>query len=353
MDRDASYAVEPASPYQIKTFPNLRTLKITCRSNLEEDIGSFLDSLRLPAIEVVKIRCMGPVISRLVSMVSRSYEPSRLQKLSFCTIPLQAGELSALLKLTPQLVKLDIDVPPMYDIFKLTHCEGDVVLVPMLQALYMHSPVLARGAQTKHFDDLAQVRCELGSHKMPSLRTWTHLHTLRFVFDSGESRDRSQKTLNDGSSESSFTSGPEEVMAIKLLGFCRELVYNNGSWFESNLVGLQSCMRLDQLLACIECSKVTTKMLRVCSNILSGVFSTYGFFLQETNIHISFRHALGRLMNLPDHDKYRLKQRVTDLLAEWDQLLLNNLDEYRWARTSPKLCDYSLIYLPKNKFHGK
>jgi hypothetical protein len=59
------------------------------------------------------------------------------------------------------------------------------------------------------------------------------------------------------------------------------------------------------------------------------------------------------LLKSPDHDKYRLKQRVTDLLAEWDQLLLNNLDEYRWARTSPKLCDYSLIYLPKNKFHGK
>ena len=106
-----------------------------------------------------------------------------------CTTRLQIGELSALLKLTPHLVELDIDVPPVSDLLRLINSEGEVMLVPMLQALYIHIPVLTT-AQIEHLDTLAQVRCELGIRKdsgdatMLSLRPGTKatLHTTFFLF---------------------------------------------------------------------------------------------------------------------------------------------------------------------------
>ena len=57
---------------------------------------------------------------------------------------------------------------------------------------------------------------------------------------------------------------------------------------------------------------------------------------------------IGVLMKLPDEDA--LKQRVMNILAEWNQLLLNDFSSGGWARTS---CDFSLVYVSKSKFHGE
>ena len=56
-------------------------------------------------------------------------------------------------------------------------------------------------------------------------------------------------------------------------------------------------------------------------------------------------------MKLPDED--RLKQRVMDILAKWEHLLLNDFSGGGWARTSQDLCDSSLVYVSKSKFHGE
>jgi hypothetical protein len=223
----------------------------------------------IPAVEVMKILCMGPLIPRLISIFSGSHGPSRLQKLAFRTIPLQTGELSVLLSLTPHLVELDIDVPPADDLLRLIYGEGEVMLVPMLQALNIHTPVLTAGTQTELFDTLAQVRCELGSRKdsdsedatMPSLGpgTWTTLDTLRFVFNKAKRRDKSQKILNNRSS--SFT--PKEAKAINVINSCGNYIHGNSKSFrlENDAVLLMQ----DNLLACIEHyrDKVTTKVLHV------------------------------------------------------------------------------------------
>lgn len=74
-------------------------------------LGIILECLTIPAIERVKIRYPGPLIPRLISMFSRSHEPSRLQKFAYRTIPLGTGKSTSLLNLTPQLIELDIDVP--------------------------------------------------------------------------------------------------------------------------------------------------------------------------------------------------------------------------------------------------
>lgn len=135
-------------------------------------------------------------------MFSRSHEPSRLQRLAFRTISLQAGALSALLNLTPQLIELDIVVPPMYDILSLADCEGEAMLVPMLQALYMHDCVLFGRAQTECFNNLAQVRCELDGNNSedtikPTPKNRNTLDMLRIVSDTSEHRDISQVIFND------------------------------------------------------------------------------------------------------------------------------------------------------------
>ena len=239
------------SPYRPTTLPNLRTLKVVIDDYDYKDVEFFLESLTIPVVEVIKIRYMGPLIPRLVSMFSGSRGPSRLQKLAFCTIPLQTGELSALLKLTPHLVELDIDMPPAGDLLRLTYSEGEVMLVPMLQDLYIRIPVLTTVAQIEHFDTLAQVRCELGIHKdsedptMLSLRpgTWTTLYTLRVILDSPESRDSSQRVLNNWSS--SFTQ--EEYEAIGMLKRCNP---RSGSYVKD-------------ILSCIESYEITNKVLRV------------------------------------------------------------------------------------------
>ena len=255
-------------PYRPTTLPSLRTLRILIYDPYYRNFDLFLESLTIPGVEVVKILYMAPLIPHLVSMFSGPRGPYRLQKLAFRTIPLQTGELTTLLKLTPHLVELDIDVPPASDLLRLIYGEGEVMLVPMLQALYMHSPVLTAGAQIEHIDTLVQVRCELDSSKDsdddtilslgPETRTWSTLHTLRFIFDSAQSRDNSQKILNNWSS--SFTL--EEAKAIDMFS-----CYGSRDYY----IGDESFVK--NLLSCIECCEITSKVLHVRSRTMHVKFS--------------------------------------------------------------------------------
>ena len=124
----------------------------------------------------------------------------------------------------------------------------------MLQALYMDRPVLTGSTLTEHFGTLAQVRCELGRHKdledttIPSLGPVTRtLHTLRLIFDSAESRDRSQKILNNWSS--SFT--PEESKAIDMISLCCNYYPSRSESF------------IENIFTCVERYEITNKILHV------------------------------------------------------------------------------------------
>ena len=221
-------------PYRPITLPNLRTLMLDCGY---ENPNLFLESLTIPAVEIIKIICCAPLVPHLVSMFSGSREPSRLQKLTFRTIPLQRGELSALLSLTPHLVELDIYLPPVDDLLNLIYGMGEVMLVPMLQGLYMHVPVIIAGTQTEHFHTLAQVLRELpesGSLKdsenstMPLLepRTRTSLDTLLFYFDSSES----------GSCDWSSCFTLEEAKAIDMISRIIKLPFIFNHYFKSSVI---------------------------------------------------------------------------------------------------------------------
>jgi hypothetical protein len=78
-----------------------------------------------------------------------------------------------------------------------------------------------------------------------------------------------------------------------------------------------------------------------------------------TDIHINLRRIIVEdWLTIPGHDK--LKQRALDILDKWGKLLLNNLDDYCWARVSSRSplrrrpCDHpSLVYVPKDKRRGE
>ena len=261
------------SHYEPITLPGLHTLKVHGHCN--GDTGIFLDSLTIPAVEVIKISVPGSLVPHLVSMFSRSHEPSRLQKLAFRTIPLQAGELSALLSLVPQLIELDISVPPMADILRLIDCEGEVILVPMLRALYIHD--MDDNISMECLRSLAQVRCELGGKdsedaNKTSLASRNTLEMLRIIFDSIESRHFSQLMLNDWS----FTPGKDEAGDMFIRWIARlsaDLFKDNGDFIpkrenHDNYLGM-----LDELIACIEqCETITINVLHVGNSFLHMVY---------------------------------------------------------------------------------
>jgi hypothetical protein len=205
------------SHYEPITLSVLRSLKIHGHSN--GDTGTFLDSLTIPAIEDIKISFPEPgsLVPRLVSMFSRSHGPSRLQTLAFRTIPLKTGQLSTLLNLIPQLIELDISVPPLVDILRLIDCEGEVILVPMLRALYMHD--VDGFLWAGYFKRLAQVRCELGGKDSedaikPLLASRRNtLDMFRIVFNSIKNRNVSQSKLNNWS----FVLRKDEALAASML----------------------------------------------------------------------------------------------------------------------------------------
>ena len=335
------------SPYRPTTLPSLRTLRIVIYKCGYKDIDRFLESLTIPAVEIMEIcYMMVPLIPHLVSMFSGSRGPSRLQKLAFRTNSLKPGHLSALLKLIPHLVELDIDLPPVVDLLRIIYSEGEVVLVPLLQVLYIRIP---RNAQIEHIDTLAEVRCESGIRKdsedaaMLSLcpGTWTTLHTLRLFFQSGEIRDSQQRILNKWTS----SLNSDETNAIEVIRERWNQSINDGSLFE-------------EILSFIECYEITNKILRVGVFFWTpacGIFTLIFFYFlipQETNLHIKLQHYFNSdLTKLPEEEK--LKQRVMKILAKWDQLLLNDFSGGRWAMTLVGWYDYSLVYISKSKFHGE
>ena len=277
----------PPSQYEPITLSRLHTLKV--HDHFNEDTGIFLDSLKIPAVEDIKISLPRSLVPNLVSLFSRSHQPSRLQKLAFRTISLQAGELSDLINLTPQLIELDISVPPMADILRLIDCEGNVVLVLMLRALYMYDIDDCLSESIECVKRLAQVRCKIdtkgseGTIK-PSLPNQNTLDVLRIVFNSTRDRHLSQIKLNDWCS-TEFT--PEEDEATDV--FFRWSLRLNAELFEGNWVSIRKCEHnylgmLDELFTCIElCEAITINVLRV------GNSSSYITYLKcYAHIFISF-----------------------------------------------------------------
>ena len=242
--------------------------------------------------------------------------------------------MSALLNLVPQLIELDIGVPPTADILRLADCEGDVILVTMLRALYLHDMDgrLSKLNESFKIKTLAQVLCEFGGKDSedavkPSLARRNTLDMLCIVFDSTNHRHYSHIILKN------WYYTPEEDKAVDMFfRWNRRLtspdLFNGIDVSipkrEHNYLGV-----LDELFACIELYReaiTSTNVLRVGNSFLHMVYVKcyihIFFSFRMTNIHvISRRIIVEDLITIPGQDNLK-------------QLLLNNLDEYCWARVA-------------------
>ena len=93
-------------------------------------------------------------------MFSGSHGPSRLQiQCRNMLFALSDFKQSALIRLTPHLVELELDVPPADDLLslRLIYGEGEDMLVPMFQDFNMYNPVLTGMMVDKFLDPRDQV----------------------------------------------------------------------------------------------------------------------------------------------------------------------------------------------------
>ena len=144
------------------TLPHLVKLQVKFQ---HESIGSSLDNLTLPAIEEIRaVAPVGNLIARLASLISRSSTPCRLKALCVRTEFIEPGDLTSLLKLTPDLVDLDTTITKsnnFVDITSLASRDNPTPLVPRLEScrFYIEEAVSAETSQA--LNDLAAFRCEL------------------------------------------------------------------------------------------------------------------------------------------------------------------------------------------------
>ena len=132
------------------------------------------------------------------------------------------------------------------------------MLVPMLQALHLHSPMLPGETQTELLNTLAQIRCELGSRKHPedvTTASLASLHTLRIVFNSTTDQNRSQRILN----HRSYPFTLEEAKVLYKLRHCSDYICSHSFRFGENDMYDNMLNRL----ADIEHCDVTNEVLRV------------------------------------------------------------------------------------------
>lgn len=148
------------------TLPHLVKLQVKFQ---HESIGNSLDNLTLPAIEEIRaVAPVGNLIARLATLISRSNTPCRLKTLCIRTEFIEPGDLTSLLKLTPDLVDLDTTITKsnnFVDITSLGYKDSSTPLVPRLEScrFYIEEAVSAETSQA--LNELATFRCELESQE--------------------------------------------------------------------------------------------------------------------------------------------------------------------------------------------
>ena len=168
----------------VTTLPLLVTLKVQFDDMISQ---GFLENMTLPAIQEILIAGFeGHLITVLIDMISRSPSPCMLKKFAFRTSELDSGELTALLRLTPHLVDLNLPLPPPDDLSNLVIGQSSKPLVPLLQMLTFEAEAVRRAETNQALNALAVSRCHhnasLTSVVPPS--DYRTLEELRVLFKS-------------------------------------------------------------------------------------------------------------------------------------------------------------------------
>lgn len=178
------------------TLPHLTTLKVKLE-NPHITSNFFFGSLNLPKVEEIEVEeYQGDLLPHLINMLSRCPTPSLLRKLTLRNIIQEApGDLRSLLYLTPQLLELDLELPPIHDLSELIMGPDSLPLVPMLETLIIHTKVEDIWKKENPATAIARSRCEIEKCCFPS-ENRKQLKTFRIIFSNPSSRHTAQCELN-------------------------------------------------------------------------------------------------------------------------------------------------------------
>jgi hypothetical protein len=173
-----------ASPMEL---PNLETLYLRYDDVIPPD--NIIDKFVVPLLKDMQIiGSPGELIPHLIDLMHRSRGCKSLKRLAFRTQAMSPGDLTVLLRGTPQLEELDINHPPNRDAeMFIFNPFNDNPLVPHLRRLYIHS----RGdwGDEGTYKRIARTRCEASYLKLtsPSQRLSgaliKPLESLRFIYE--------------------------------------------------------------------------------------------------------------------------------------------------------------------------
>ena len=241
------------------TLRRLTTLKVKLE-NPAITSNFFFGSLNLPKVEEIEVeKYQGDLLPHLITMLLRCPTPSMLRKLSLRNIFQEApGDLTSLLKHTPQLLELDLELPPNHDLFELIIGPESPPLVPMLEILIIHSKAGDTWRKEVPATTIARSRCEIDERftgSFPAQRR--KLKTFRLIFSNPNSRHMVQAELNGWLEDDSPDSKPSSYQTHRL-NLWRHMLHEELPELDHKSTTLKKKFdlklghRLDRLLRAIE-----------------------------------------------------------------------------------------------------
>ncbi|KAF9050441.1 hypothetical protein BJ165DRAFT_1525663 [Panaeolus papilionaceus] len=351
------------------TFPHLKSLRF--RTASRQNPESFFEFIRLPVLEELRISSDSEfLLPRIASLIQRSCQAtdycigscSQLRKLCIRGpyeriknerhTYVRQGDLPALLRLTPYLEELDIDFPPLQDLFDMIVSQFRQPVVPELKRLIIHAKLEEVMGNETTLKVLARSRCEPRErhHGFPQLPQ-SRLETFRLVLDDWDSAFAAQAVLNDWSqggelrrfpnrSELTIDSlGQEEVIVDEslLLDIWREELHRELPELEGGASKRRSSLK----------RKLTSAGLNTLDMLLTSIeeFDTAANLkaIYASRLHFSVL-LLTKIQShkLTMDEQASLQARSKALSKKWETLMMSDLSNYHWGLKGLR----SVVYVP-------
>ncbi|KDR67473.1 hypothetical protein GALMADRAFT_147026 [Galerina marginata CBS 339.88] len=325
-------------PLPVSNLPCLVELQI---SSAHEPFNvSFLDNLTLSAIEVIKIDTVrGNVLRSLIAVMGRSSNMHSLKHLGVRDRSLLSGDLTALLKLAPGLLNLDITIPSASDIYKLATGDEDGPLVPSLKTCIFYIIGGSVPSETSQaLNGLASSRCEMSledaqqssyNDSVPDIDELRPIGSLRIYLGTPFLLHNSLRRMDEGwdaiLQQAALENWSESTKSVKLQALRRRL--------HQSLPGYRHGPKLN------------TRWFNNVNGILTSIESMdlsdpRDIYLSE--IHFSVKR-LGQLVIWND-DEFNISNRASNLLKKWNLLFKQTLANRHWAFQGT----HSIVYIPDN-----
>jgi len=242
------------------------------------------------------------------------------------------GSLTALLELTPQLLELQLELPPLDDFLRLIVVPGSSPLVPMLETLIIHVDVEDIWKDIP-FTALARSRCEIDKvstefFSLPSERR--KLKTFRLAFFNPHLCRMAQAALN-GWLEDDPKPNSDQTHHLRLW---KHMLHEELPELDYKLrprkrkFDLKFAHRLDRLLKTIEQFQLDD---------VKGLYAS--------GLHLSLRRSSHmRPDHIPGDNIYHFRTRSQRILNNWAPALRKNLAVLQWVLEGTQ----SLVYIPLN-----